>query len=52
MIKNVIFDFGQVLVYFQPEYMCSVYTDNKEDIELLSEVLFDSVGSEDNYCPV
>ncbi|MBQ3016090.1 MAG: HAD family phosphatase [Clostridia bacterium] len=41
MIKNVIFDFGQVLVYFQPEYMCSVYTDNKDDIKLLSEVVFD-----------
>lgn len=41
MIKNVIFDFGQVLVRFEPEYMCSLYTDNTEDIELLSSVVFD-----------
>jgi putative hydrolase of the HAD superfamily len=41
MIKNVIFDFGQVLVRFDPEYMCSLYTDSTEDIALLSEVVFD-----------
>ena len=40
MIKNVIFDFGQVLVRFDPEYMCSVYADPC-DVPLLSEVIFD-----------
>lgn len=43
MIKNVIFDFGQVLVRFEPEYMCSLYTDSTEDIKLLSEVVFDRI---------
>lgn len=43
MIKNVIFDFGQVLVRFDPEYMCSLYTDSTEDIKLLSEVVFDRI---------
>ena len=40
MINNVIFDFGQVLVRFEPEYMCRAYADEK-DVPLLSEVLFD-----------
>ena len=43
MIKNVIFDFGQVLVKFEPEYMCSLYTDSTEDIKLLFEVVFDRI---------
>ena len=41
MIKNVVFDFGQVLVHFEPEYMVSRYIDNEEDIKLVSSVLFD-----------
>ena len=41
MINNVIFDFGQVLVRFDPEYMCSLYTDNHQDIKKLCEVVFD-----------
>ena len=40
MIKNVIFDFGQVLVRFDPEYMCSRYA-KENDVKLLSEVVFD-----------
>ena len=40
-IKNVIFDFGQVLVYFQTKYMVDTYTDDIEDRKLLSEVVFD-----------
>ena len=43
MINNVIFDFGQVLVHFEPEYMCGKYTDNASDIALLSEVVFDRI---------
>ncbi len=41
MIKNVIFDFGQVLVHFEPEYMVRQYVTNEEDVKLLSEVIFD-----------
>lgn len=41
MIKNVIFDFGQVLVHFEPEYMVRQYVDNEDDVSLLSQVIFD-----------
>lgn len=41
MIKNVIFDFGQVLVHFEPEYMVRQYVENEEDVKLLSQVVFD-----------
>ena len=41
MIKNVIFDFGQVLVRFEPEYMVRQYATKEEDVKLLSEVIFD-----------
>lgn len=41
MIKNVVFDFGQVLVHFEPEYMVKQYVTDTEDIKLLSEVIFD-----------
>ena len=41
MIKNVIFDFGQVLVRFEPEYMVRQYVENEDDVKLLSEVVFD-----------
>lgn len=40
-IKNVIFDFGQVLVHFEPEYMVGKYVENKEDAKILEEVVFD-----------
>ena len=41
MIKNIVFDFGQVLVHFEPEYMVGVYVDDKDDAKLLEEVIFD-----------
>ena len=41
MIKNVIFDFGQVLVHFDPDYMCSRHIKNPDDLRLVSDVLFD-----------
>lgn len=41
MIKNVIFDFGQVLVHFEPSYMVGVYVTDKDDKALLEEVIFD-----------
>ena len=40
-IKNIIFDFGQVLVYFQTKYMVDTFTENEEDRKLLSQVVFD-----------
>ena len=40
-IKNVIFDFGQVLVRFEPSYMVGVYVTDKDDKALLEEVVFD-----------
>ena len=41
MIKNVIFDFGNVMVRFLPEYMTGKYVKDVEDIKLLSAVIFD-----------
>ena len=41
MIKNVIFDFGQVLVRFDPIYMTSKYVKNKDDIKTVADVVFD-----------
>ena len=41
MIKNVVFDFGQVLIQFVPSYIISQYTTDSDDASLLEEVLFD-----------
>ena len=41
MIKNLVFDFGQVLVHFDPKYMTEQYVKNKEDAKLVEEVVFD-----------
>ena len=41
MIKKVIFDFGQVLVRFEPDYMVGVYVSDAEDKKLLAAVIFD-----------
>ena len=41
MIKNVIFDFGQVLVRFDPIYMAGQYLSDKEDIEAVASIVFD-----------
>ena len=40
-IKNVVFDFGQVIVHFNPKYMVERYVEDKADIALLEEVVFD-----------
>ncbi|MBE6664041.1 MAG: HAD family phosphatase [Ruminococcaceae bacterium] len=40
-IKNVIFDFGQVLVHFEPSYMVGAYVSDNDDKALLEEVVFD-----------
>ncbi|MBO5109513.1 MAG: HAD family phosphatase [Clostridia bacterium] len=41
MIKNVVFDFGQVLVRFEPAYMVGRYVTDEADAKLLTEVVFD-----------
>ena len=42
MYKNFIFDMGNVLMDFSPDYILSCYTQDVEDIELLKEVIFES----------
>ena len=34
MIKNVVFDFGQVMVHFDPAYMVGLSVTDKEDAAL------------------
>ena len=41
MFKDIIFDFGQVMVSFEPEYMVGKYVSDPEDRALLSRVIFD-----------
>ena len=41
MIKNVVFDFGNVLVLYSPEYIASQYLEDGEDKRLIVEILFD-----------
>ncbi|MBR2354489.1 MAG: HAD family phosphatase [Clostridia bacterium] len=41
MIKNVVFDFGQVMVHFVPAHMVAQSVTDKEDAALLEEVVFD-----------
>ena len=40
-IKNVVFDFGQVMVHYEPDYIVKQFVSDKEDAALLSEVVFD-----------
>ena len=41
MIKNVVFDFGNVLVSFDPVYMTRQYISDEADVSLVADVLFD-----------
>lgn len=41
MIKNLVFDFGKVLVHFEPLYMAGRYAESEEDARILAEVVFD-----------
>ena len=41
MIKNVVFDFGQVMVHFIPKNMVAMSVSDPEDVALIEEVLFD-----------
>lgn len=40
MIKNLVFDFGNVVVRFDPYYMCSCVTDNEADRLILVKTVF------------
>ena len=40
-MKNIVFDFGQVLVRFEPSYMVGQYVSCPDDAGLLAEVVFD-----------
>lgn len=41
MIQNIIFDFGQVMVHFDPMYMVGKYISDPTDREQVATVLFD-----------
>jgi len=41
VIRWVVFDFGQVLVRFDPHAMCARYLDDEADIAVMEQVLFD-----------
>ena len=41
MIKNFIFDFGKVMVHFEPSYMVGRYVTDEKDAALLADVVFD-----------
>ncbi len=41
MIKNYIFDFGKVIVEFEPEYMISPYIEDESIVKSVGEVVFD-----------
>lgn len=41
MIKNLIFDFGQVMVRFERKYMVERFATDPDDSKLLQEVVFD-----------
>lgn len=43
MIKNLVFDFGKVLVYYEPLYMAGLYAENEADARLLADVVFDRI---------
>lgn len=41
MIKNVVFDYGNVMIHFEPSYMVGCYVTDPDDAALLTEVVFD-----------
>lgn len=43
MFKNYIFDFGQVIVHFDPFYMTKQYISDEDDIDLVQSVVFDRI---------
>lgn len=40
MIKNIVFDFGNVIGKFDPDYICGFYCD-KENLETFKDIVFD-----------
>ena len=56
MIKNIIFDFGNVVIRFDPIYMTEKYTDTDEETQILSSAVFNPVLFEEtdkgniSYC--
>ena len=43
MYKNIIFDYGQVIISFDPYYMTKVYVEDEKTAQELSEIIFDRV---------
>ncbi len=41
MIKNAVFDFGQVMIRFDPSYMVGKYASDAKDARVLQDVVFD-----------
>lgn len=41
MIKNIVFDYGNVMIRFDPAYMVGRYVSDAEDVALLANVVFD-----------
>lgn len=41
MLKNFVFDFGQVIVHFEPEYMTKQYIENPDDAKFAQDIIFD-----------
>ena len=41
MIKNVVFDYGNVMIHFDPRYMVSCYVSDANDVEMLTPIIFD-----------
>ncbi len=41
MIKNIVFDYGKVLIHFEPSYMVGKYVSDEADAKLLEDVIFD-----------
>ncbi len=41
MIKNIVFDYGNVMIRFDPAYMVGRYVSDARDAALLAEVVFD-----------
>ncbi|MCQ2354638.1 MAG: HAD family phosphatase [Clostridia bacterium] len=41
MIRQVVFDLGQVLVHYEPDYMTGIYIKNEEDRKTAEKVIFD-----------
>ena len=46
-IKNVVFDYGQVMIHFEPAYMVGKYVSDPADAKLLEEVVFDRLYWDD-----